>query len=92
MYRNNRPLKNRYNVLHSSIYNEADVDERQFVDVWVDDIIKVTPKAILILIDDHELWLPISQVEDGDRVQSGSGEQILAIAKWLAIKNGFNWE
>lgn len=83
---------NRYNVLHSSIYEDTDVAEREFVDVRVDDILKLTPKAVLIIIDEWEQWLPISQVEDSNRLKVGSGEQILAIAKWLARSKGFSWE
>ena len=83
---------NRYNVLHSSIHEDHDVAEREFVDVWVDDVLKITPKAVLIIIDEYEQWLPISQVEDANRLKAGSGEQILAIAKWLAKDRGFEWE
>jgi hypothetical protein len=52
----------------------------EFVTVWVDAVSARTSKAALVVIDGHELWIPLAAV-DG-RIEPGAVE----IAAWLVRK------
>lgn len=46
-----------------------------------DGVLHESPDAILYQIENEEIWLPKSQIKD-------SGEELVAIPKWLADKKG----
>jgi hypothetical protein len=82
---------NRYNVLHSSIHQEESTVPN-LVDVLVDEVLAVTARAILVVIEDEEHWLPKSQIEDAEEFTAGQVEVMVAMPQWLAKERGFTWE
>lgn len=61
-------------------------DEYTYVNV--DEILKATPGALLLLIGDTEEWVPRSQVEDGEDYEEGMYNQRVGIKTWLAKDRG----
>jgi len=55
-----------------------------WVKVEYDDILRATEKAVLVLIDDDEIWLPNSQLDAdySDSVGKGSGHMF--VTEWIA--------
>lgn len=39
------------------------MNQKKMVDIDIDEILRTTDKAILIKIDDEEIWLPKSQIK-----------------------------
>jgi hypothetical protein len=58
----------------------------RFIDIEVDEVLRITDSAMLIVIDNEEHWIPLSQIdEDGPILGEGdSGE--MRITKWIAEK------
>lgn len=65
---------------------------QKYVDVEFDDILATTPAAILFLIGDEEKWIPRSQIEDETNLDEEAGSGVVAIAKWFAKKEGFEFD
>lgn len=61
-----------------------------YVHIDVEEILRVTDKALLCLIDGEEVWLPLSQIADADDYDFGVGDQELtvSITEWLAREKG----
>ena len=61
-----------------------------YVHVDVDEIVRVTDKALLVRIDDEQIWLPLSQIADaGDYdFQAGDQELSLSVTEWIAREKG----
>lgn len=60
--------------------------------VRIDDVTctKVTEKAMLVVIEEDEIWIPKSQVDDDSEVYD-AGEHstgTLVISQWIAGQNG----
>lgn len=55
----------------------------QYVEIEIDECLKTTDKAALLLIDGDECWVPFSQIEDnGDDLCEGySGT--LYLTRWI---------
>lgn len=51
--------------------------------------IKETDKAILVEIDDEEIWFPQSQVDDASEVWMKGQEGKLVISDWIAQQKGY---
>jgi hypothetical protein len=47
-----------------------------------------TPKAILVLIDEREVWVPKSVIHDDSEVYTKNTEGDLIIERWWAEKEG----
>jgi len=56
-------------------------DNDESVKVIYDDLKAETPKALLLSVDDEEVWIPKSQIEYEDREK-----RELWIPRWLAAK------
>ena len=72
-------------------YRRRERDEDEVVDLGDDvELQYETPKAILVVIDGNELWIPKSLIREGSTVQNGmKGERgCLVLPKWFAVKEG----
>lgn len=58
--------------------------------VSIDDVIckAATAKAILVVIEDEEYWIPQSQVDDDSEVWEKDDEGTLVISDWIAEQKG----
>ena len=59
-----------------------------YVDVYFDDVIAKTVKAVLIEIDGDEQWVPRSTLDNDDDLDVHGGPGTLYVAEWFAIKEG----
>jgi hypothetical protein len=50
--------------------------------------IKATSKAILVVIDDEQHWIPQSQVHADSEVYNHGDEGTLVITEWIAKQKG----
>ncbi len=50
--------------------------------------IRETPKAILVVIEDDEVWVPKSVVHDDSEVYEEGHEGTLVLHEWWARKEG----
>lgn len=51
---------------------------------------QMTPKALLVVIEDEEYWIPQSQIDDDSEVYDDNEhrEGTLVISEWIAEKKG----
>ena len=47
-----------------------------------------SPKAILVVIEGTEYWIPQSQVDDDSEVWAKGDEGTLVITEWIAMQKG----
>ncbi len=52
---------------------------------------RITAKAMLVDIDDEEVWLPLSQIADPDNYQEGD-EGSLSVTEWIAKEKNLEHE
>lgn len=63
-------------------------DRGESVDVEVEEVVKTTAKAILVLVEGEEYWIPRSQIE-GDFATAKEGDSgTMIIPQWLADQEG----
>lgn len=62
-------------------------DDDEEVEVYVDEVIKETTDAFLCRIDDDKVWLPKSEIRDGE-VSSEGDKGNVTIPEWLAVEKG----
>lgn len=60
----------------------------KYIDLDVDEIIKETNLAFLLLIDGEELWMPKNQVADSEDYKEGDKELTISITEWIAKQKG----
>jgi hypothetical protein len=63
----------------------------EFIDkVRIEDVIvlKATDKALLCDINDDEIWIPQSQIDDDSEVFQEGDEGTLVISLWIAEQKG----
>ena len=48
--------------------------------------IKATDKALLVLVEGQEVWIPQSQIHDDSEVWKAGDEGTLIIPDWLAVE------
>lgn len=63
-----------------------------WVHVRVDEVIRLTERAMLVHIDGEEVWLPLSGVADADDYMPGDQNVTLSIRDWLAREKGLEGE
>lgn len=61
-----------------------------WVKVEYDDIIKATDKAVLVLIDDEEIWMPSSQIDADYSKNVGLGAGSMYVTEWIANEKGLS--
>lgn len=52
------------------------------------DVIKVTDKAALVVYDDEQIWLPLSQMSDPEDLVQGETGVTIGITEWIANEKG----
>lgn len=71
---------------------EIELDEVGFCEEWNQDklvevfyskVVKLSDKAILLIIDDEEVWLPRSQITE-------MTEETVTVTKWIADEKGLD--
>jgi len=50
--------------------------------------VKDTGKALLVLLDGEEVWIPHSQIDEDSEVYGEGDEGTLVITEWFAEKEG----
>lgn len=50
-------------------------------------IIKITDKAMLVELEDQQLWIPLSQIEEGEW-EEGDENVEFGVTEWFAKKEG----
>lgn len=63
-------------------------DRNEPVEIAVTEVIAETDKAILCVVDDEDVWIPISQIDDASEVWEYGDEGTLVIPRWLAEEKG----
>jgi hypothetical protein len=58
----------------------------RWVDIEVEEVLKLTDLAALCVIDDEEVWIPLSQI-DGI-VEEGEQADLVCVTRWFAEKEG----
>lgn len=58
------------------------------VEIDIDGIKIKTEKAILVIIDDEEIWLPKSQIEYDEDVHNPDGTNVITVTEWIAEQKG----
>jgi hypothetical protein len=58
--------------------------------VWLEGcrVKKITAAAILIEYDDEEHWIPISQIDQPDRLEQGDEDITIGVTEWIAKQKG----
>ena len=58
--------------------------------VWLSGVeaLRSTTAAVLCLIEDEEVWIPQSQIDDESEVWEEGDQGTLVISQWLADKKG----
>jgi len=59
---------------------------RQEIEVECD-IVSETDDAILLLIDDEEIWFPLSQIK---RIVRGNSYDLITMTAWIAEQKGID--
>lgn len=52
---------------------------------------RITDKAMLVDVDNEEVWIPLSQVADSDNYEEGD-EGSLSVTDWIAREKGLEHE
>lgn len=63
-------------------------DRFEQVEIHVDEVMKSTDKAALCRINDEQVWLPWSQIDEGSDIQSAGDCGRAYIPRWLANEHG----
>lgn len=57
---------------------------KKYVEVDFDLFKTETSKAALFIIDDEEVWIPWSQIEEGQNLQTGRVNGRVSVTEWIA--------
>lgn len=58
------------------------------VTIAVEVVLRETDLALLFVIDDDEVWIPKSVIEDAETIDVGDEDIEINIASWFAEKEG----
>ena len=59
-----------------------------FVHLDVEEVVRITEKAILLRIDGDEIWFPVSQVANADDYEEGDADLTVSVTEWAARQKG----
>ncbi len=59
-----------------------------WVHVDVNEILRATDAALLCQIGDVEVWLPRSQISEGEQYEAGDTDVTLSVSEWIAREKG----
>ena len=60
----------------------------QYVEVEIDECLRVTEKAALLEIEGEEFWVPYSQIEDNGEDLERGFRGTLYLSKWICEEKG----
>jgi hypothetical protein len=62
--------------------------------VYLEDVAvkRLTDKAALVVWEGEEYWLPLSQLEDPDKLQIGEDGYTLGLTEWICEQKGIDIE
>ena len=68
----------------SQLRSNADGDGDNVM-IKVTRVVRMTEKAVLVVVGTGEVWIPLSQLQEGsDEPEEGDGKLVLVIPRWLA--------
>jgi hypothetical protein len=60
----------------------------ELAQVEVEQVVRATGKALLVLVEGEEVWIPRSQIQEDSEVQDEGDSGTLVIPMWLAEEKG----
>ena len=62
--------------------------------VYLEDVFvkRLTDRAALVVWEGEEFWLPLSQLEDPDKLRAGEGGWTLGPTEWICKQKGIDVE
>ncbi len=57
-----------------------------WVHIDVERIKKITEKAMLVTLEDGDLWIPLSQVDEPDNFEEGDEDITVSVTEWFSKK------
>lgn len=66
--------------------------ETKWVNLEVDEVLRVTEKALLLLIGDDEHWFPKSQLAHPGKHHRGEKNVLISVSEWVVRQEGFEIE
>jgi len=64
------------------------MSNKKMVDIDIDEVVRTTDMAILVKIDDEEIWLPKSQIKVKETSISSGDASKISVVEWLAMDKG----
>lgn len=64
----------------------------RYVEITYEQFIRETPAAALFVIDGEEVWLPWSQIEDGQDIEEGEDGGTLSVTRWICEQKDLAYE
>ena len=62
----------------------------RYVEIEYEEYIRETGSAVLLVIDGAEVWLPFSQIEDGQDFDPDGGS--LSVTRWICEQKELEFE
>lgn len=63
----------------------------KYVTIDFEEILEESPNALLVNIENEEVWIPRSQIEEGQKVDVGDCYGELSITQWIAEKKNLDY-
>ena len=60
------------------------------VEIYVNNVVAATDKAALCQIDEEEVWIPWSCIDEGSEIQKKGDKGLMWIPGWLAQEKGLD--
>ena len=58
--------------------------------IEVEEVLKVTDKAMLLQHADGQDWFPLSQVDEPEKYEAGDKNVTVSVTEWIAKERGFD--
>ncbi len=63
-------------------------DRYEQVEIYIAKVVKTTDKAALCIVEDEEVWLPWSLIDEGSDIETEGDSGVAYIPEWLAEEKG----
>jgi len=63
----------------------------EYQEIEITNCLRVTEKAVLLEIDEEEVWIPFSQIEDNKEKITKGYEGVLFLSTWICDKNNIGY-
>lgn len=63
----------------------------RYVEVYVDECLRTSDKAALLVIDGDEHWVPFSQIEDNEEPLKEGYSGQLYLTRWICDEKGIEY-